>query len=77
MKTAKCIFTANSCLLSGLMSSIEKTKWLQDEKSEDRLLDFFNIKLDGPLNFGKHQMFLGSAAECETKAMLRACEKEI
>jgi len=66
-------------LLTGLMSNIEKTKRLREQNSEDRLLEFFNIKLDGPLNFGKHQTFVDSAAECdaETKAKLRACGKEI
>ena len=66
-------------LLTGLMSSLETTKKLREHNSDDRLLEVFNIKLDGPLNFGKHHVFVESAAECdaEIKAKLRACGKEI
>ena len=66
-------------LLTGLMSNIETTKRLREHNNDDRLLDFFNIKLDGPLNFGKHQTFIDRAAECdaETKTKLKACGKEI
>ena len=61
------------------MSNIEATKRLREHNSDDRLLDFFSIKLDSPLNFGKHQIFIEKAAECdaETKTRLRACGKEI
>ena len=75
----KHFYTEFISLLTGLISNIEKTKRLQDHNSEDRLLEFFNVKLDGPLNFGKHQIFVDRAAECdaETKAKLRACGKEL
>ncbi len=64
-------------LLTGLMSNIEATKRLQEHNSDDRLLVFFSIKLDSPLNFGKHHIYIDSAAECdaETKTRLRACGK--
>ena len=65
-------------LLTGLISSIQTTKKLQDCNSEERLLEFFNLKLS-PLNFGKNQIFADIAAECdaEIKSKLRACGKEI
>jgi hypothetical protein len=61
------------------LNNIETTKKLREHNSDDRLLEFFNIKLDGPLNFGKHHVFVESAAECdaEIKAKLRTCGKEI
>jgi hypothetical protein len=66
-------------LLTGLLSNIEKAKKLRDRNADDHLLDFFNIQLGSHLNFGKHQTFMDSAAECEAevKAKLRACGKEI
>ena len=66
-------------LLTGLLSNIEKAKKLQDRNADDHLLEFFNVQLAGNLNFGKHQVFVDSAAECEaeTKIKLRACGKEI
>jgi len=62
-------------LLIGLLSNVEKAKKLRDRNNEDHLLEFFNIQLAGNLNFGKHQVFIDGAAECEaeTKAKLRAC----
>jgi hypothetical protein len=46
---------------------------------DDRLFNFFNIKLDGPIKFGKHQIFDECAADCEAEAKtkLRACGMEI
>ena len=66
-------------LLTGLLNNIETTKKLREHNSDDRLLEFFNLKLDGPLNFGKHHVFVESAADCdaEIKAKLRTCGKEI
>jgi len=66
-------------LLTCFLSNIESTKRLREYNSEDRLLEFFNLKLSGPLNFGKHQTFVAEAAECnsEMKTRLRACGKEI
>ena len=66
-------------LLTGLLANIEKAKKLQDRNADDSLLEFFNVQLAGPLNFGKHQVFVDSAAECdaETKVKLKACGKEI
>jgi hypothetical protein len=66
-------------LLAGLISKfVQNTKKLQDCNSEERLLDFFNIKLT-PLNFGKQKVFADSAAECdaEINLKLRECGKEI
>jgi hypothetical protein len=39
----------------------------------------FSAKLDGPIKFGKHQIFDDCAADCEAeaKAKLRACGMEI
>jgi hypothetical protein len=66
-------------LLTGLFSNIEKAQTMQDHLTNDRLLDFFSFELKGTLNFGKHQVFVDSAAECEaeTKVKLIACGKEI
>ncbi len=52
-------------LLTWLLSNIEKAKKIQDHVADDHLLDFFNLKLAGTLNFGKHQVFVDSAAESE------------
>ena len=40
-------------LLTGLFSNLETTRKLREHNSETRLLEFFNIKLGGQLNFGK------------------------
>lgn len=62
-------------LLIGLMTNIEKAQKLKDHNNDDRLLDFFDIKLRGPLNFGKHKIFEETAAECDNEAKheLREC----
>ena len=66
-------------LLTGLFSNLETTRKLREHNSETRLLEFFNIKLCGQLNFGKNQVFVDCAAECdaEIKAKLRECGKDI
>lgn len=66
-------------LLTGFMSNAEKAKKMDGHTKSDRLFNFFNIKLDGPIKFGKHQIFDDCAADCEAeaKAKLRACGMEI
>ena len=61
------------------MSSIETFKKLQEHNADQRLVEFFNNKLYGLLNFGKHQEFVDSAAKCDakSKARLRACGNKI
>jgi hypothetical protein len=66
-------------LLAGFMSNAEKAKKMDGHIKDDRLFNFFNIKLDGPIKFGKHQIFDDCAADCEAEAKtkLRACGMEI
>ena len=67
-------------LLAGYIVNIEKAKRLKNVNIDGHLLNFFEVKLVGPLNFGiKHQLFIDCAAECddEIKSALNTCGKEL
>ncbi len=53
-------------------------KTMNGHNKDDRLFNFCNFKLDGPIKFGIHQIF-DCAADCEAEAKtkLRACGMEI
>ena len=78
-KCRKHFFNEFINLLMGYMANIEKAKILKQESTDGRLLNFFDIKLAGPLNFGNHQTFKDCATECdiEIKAKLKAYGKEL
>jgi hypothetical protein len=78
-KCRKHFFQEFTSLLTGLISNLEATRKLRDHNSQEHLLDFFNIKLDGQINFGKNQIFINCAARCNDtiQAKLRTCGKEI
>ncbi len=61
-------------LLTGFMSNAEKAKKMDG----DNKVNFFNIKHDCPIKFGKYQFFYDCAAYCEeeAKTKLRACGME-
>jgi hypothetical protein len=45
-------------LLTGFMSNAENAKKMDAHNKDDRLFNFFNIKLDCPIKFGKHQILM-------------------